>query len=177
MTVTEQIHNESSTRRLGKTTASMPVSLTIDAESCSRALALFREALVDALGEALAKAQEFESAVPPPEPAERSRSPAGVDLTAADRTKAADVRVAFLMGKLPENTGLLIDAKSLAKLLDVSRATMYRLQAEEAIPEPVQLGNLKKWRLGEILDWIEADCPPLGAWIPMKQNASKRKGK
>jgi predicted DNA-binding transcriptional regulator AlpA len=89
--------------------------------------------------------------------------------------KAADLRVAFLVGKIPQNTGLLIDAKVLSKLLDTSHSTLYRLLAEEALPAPVKFGRLTKWRLAEIIEWIEADCPPQKVWVHLK--SAKRKGR
>jgi hypothetical protein len=51
----------------------------------------------------------------------------GLDLKPSDQLKAADLRIAFLMGKIPEDTGLLIDAKALSKLLDIAKATLDRL--------------------------------------------------
>jgi predicted DNA-binding transcriptional regulator AlpA len=71
----------------------------------------------------------------------------------------------------------LVDSKTFAGLLSISTATLYRLQAEEAIPAPVQLGGLKKWRLAEILEWIEADCPPQKVWIHKRQDSSRKKGR
>jgi predicted DNA-binding transcriptional regulator AlpA len=166
-------------RTTGKSVPANPVSLTIDPASVSRLLELLRETLRSELQQALATTPVLPQPVPSSQPSEPAPAPksTGLDLKAADRLKAADLRIALLMGKIPEDAGLLIDTKVLAKLLDVSKATLYRLQAEEAIPAPVQLGNLKKWRLGEILEWIEADCPPLRVWVHKRQDASKRKGK
>ncbi len=166
-------------RATGKTVPAAPVNLAIDSASVSRLLELMRETLRAELEQALAAMAVSPKPVPPSQPCEPAPAPksTGLDLKAADRLKATDLRIALLMGKIPEDAGLLIDTKALAKLLDVSKATLYRLQAEEAIPAPVQLGHLRKWRLAEVLEWIEADCPPLRIWVHKRQDASKRKGK
>jgi len=47
--------------------------------------------------------------------------------------------------------------------------------ADMALPAPVKFGRLTKWRLAEIIEWIEADCPPQKVWVHVK--SSKRKGR
>jgi predicted DNA-binding transcriptional regulator AlpA len=85
--------------------------------------------------------------------------------------------MALLMGKIPEDAGLLIDTKLFAHFLNVSARTLARLESEQAIPEPVRLGTLKRWRLNEVLEWIEADCPPRRVWDHKRHDSSRRKGK
>jgi predicted DNA-binding transcriptional regulator AlpA len=138
--------------------------------SISRALVAdlissFREMLDAGLAKAMAQGNARPSAPATP----------GTNLNQAEKLKAADLRTALLMGKIPETAGLLVDAKILARLLDLSHSTLFRLLAEGALPEPVQLGGLKKWRLAEVLEWIEADCPPKKFWIAMKQQSARRK--
>lgn len=84
----------------------------------------------------------------------------GTELKQKDKFKAADLRMALLMGKIPEDSGLLIDAKTFAHLLSISSRTLSRLIDLKAVPMPVHLGRLVRWRLFEVLEWIEADCPP-----------------
>jgi len=103
--------------------------------------------------------------------------PEGVELLDEERAKAADLRTALLVGKVPDNSGILIDSKTTAKLLNVSYRTLFRLLDEKAMPQPVALGsNIKKWRLAEILEWVEADCPPQKHWTYPSPEAH-RKGK
>jgi len=177
--MTDTNQPDTPSRPAGKVSPPIPLNLTIDQTTVTKFLDLFRETLEATLAQALVKPQATLDAKPTPVSAETMPSPksTGIDLKAADRIKAADLRVALLLGKIPEDAGLLIDTKTFARLLDISSRTLARLQAEEAIPAPVQLGNLKKWRLGEILEWIEADCPPLRVWVHKRQDASKRKGK
>ena len=92
-------------------------------------------------------------------------SPAtGMQLSKEERFKAADLRTALLMGKIPDDAGLLIDVKTAASLLNVSPRTLYRLHSVGATPDPVRIGRLVRFRLAELLAWIEADCPPKKHW-------------
>jgi predicted DNA-binding transcriptional regulator AlpA len=154
-----------------------PLRFTVDPASMRRLLDLFRDILDSTLAKALTKRPLSQE--PTPEPAEPPSNPnsTGVELKPSDKPKAADVRTAMLLGKIPEDTGLLIDIKLFAHFLNISTRTLAHLQAEEAIPAPVHLGRLKRWRLAEILEWIEADCPPQRVWIQTRQESSKRKGK
>jgi predicted DNA-binding transcriptional regulator AlpA len=149
-----------------------PLSLNVhlSAASSARLEGHIRGLLEAELDKVVAKIQARMPSVPPSEPKPTSSPKStGLDLKEEDRAKAADLRIAFLLGKVPEDSGLLVSVKTLAKLLDVSQATLHRLNAQEAIPSPVQIGHLKKWRLAEILEWIEADCPPLRVWTLKRQ--------
>lgn len=99
----------------------------------------------------------------------------GTELKAQDKLKAADLRMALLVGKIPEDAGLLIDAKTFARLLSISPRTLNRLIDLKAVPQPVNLGRLIRWRLAEVLEWIEADCPSQQSWGNSKQNTPARK--
>jgi predicted DNA-binding transcriptional regulator AlpA len=148
-----------------------PMSIASDPASTNRLLDLVRDTIEATFAKVLSEVRLEASQTGSP----RSSTKTGFELRPSDMAKAADLRVAFLVGKIPENTGLLIDSKVLSKLLDTSHSTLYRLLAEEALPAPVQFGRLKKWRLAEIIEWIEADCPPQKVWVHL--NWSKRKGR
>ncbi len=94
-----------------------------------------------------------------------------------DKLKAADLRMSLLMGKIPEDSGLLIDAKTFAHLLSISSRTLSRLIDLKAVPMPVHLGRLVRWRLAEVLEWIEADCPPQKSWTSKSIGAVDRRKK
>jgi predicted DNA-binding transcriptional regulator AlpA len=101
----------------------------------------------------------------------------GTELKATDKLKAADLRIALLLGKIPEDAGLLIDAKTFARLLSISSRTLSRLIDLKAVPQPVHLGRIIRWRLSEVLEWIEADCPSQQSWGNTKQDTTVRKKK
>lgn len=101
----------------------------------------------------------------------------GTELKSTDKLKAADLRIALLLGKIPEDAGLLIDAKTFARLLSISSRTLSRLIDLKAVPQPVHLGRLTRWRLSEVLEWIEADCPSQKSWSSKNVSAIDRRKK
>jgi predicted DNA-binding transcriptional regulator AlpA len=64
----------------------------------------------------------------------------------------------------PGRRVLLIDARGLAALVDLSERTIWRLHAAGKLPRPVVLGGSTRWRADEIARWIEAGCPARAAW-------------
>ncbi len=53
---------------------------------------------------------------------------------------------------------LLITAAELAKLLQVSKRTLWRLRSARELPEAVRLGGAVRWRLDKIKKWIADGC-------------------
>lgn len=54
---------------------------------------------------------------------------------------------------------LLIGVDNFAALLQVSTRTIWRLVSSGEAPEPIRIGGSCRWRLEEVKDWIESDCP------------------
>ena len=166
-------------RPAGRSVQPMQLNLSVDPASIARFLDYFREALEPVIAKALSQNQpatnipQQAAELPPPSPS----GTRGVDLKPNDQIKAADLRVALLMGKIPEDTGLLIDTRTLARLLNISRRHVARLLAEQAVPEPIRLGRAHRWRLSEILEWIEVDCPPQKVWNYKRQDSTRKRGK
>lgn len=89
----------------------------------------------------------------------------GIALPATEQLKAKDLRLELLLGKLPENSGLLIDMNTTAKLLGISRRALERMVAAQDILMPIRIaGRIPRWRLAELLEWIEAGCPHPSHW-------------
>lgn len=62
---------------------------------------------------------------------------------------------------LPEVHGpLLIPAVDLARMMQISTRTLWRMRSAGQVPEPVRLGGTVRWRLDEIKHWVEDGCPP-----------------
>ncbi len=61
-------------------------------------------------------------------------------------------------------TPLLLNAKQVGFMLNLSRATVYRLNAEGRLPRPVHLGRATRWRREELVQWVEAGCPSRERW-------------
>lgn len=112
-----------------------------------------------------------DSLAPPAAPPE---SPQGAAVTQMDRVSASELRSAYLLGKLPDDGSLLIDTKRVSALLNVSPRTVFRLNQEKAMPEPIKIGNKVQWRIREIIEWVEADCPPRKFW-QYSEGQGKRK--
>lgn len=54
---------------------------------------------------------------------------------------------------------LLIAAAQVAKMLQISTRTLWRLNSAGSLPAPVRLGGAVRWRLEEIKIWIARGCP------------------
>jgi excisionase family DNA binding protein len=54
---------------------------------------------------------------------------------------------------------ILISAEELAKLMQVSERTLWRLLSAGKVPQPVRIGRNTRWRYAEVREWIERGCP------------------
>lgn len=54
---------------------------------------------------------------------------------------------------------LLLSAKCVAKLLQISLRTLWRLQSAGRIISPVRIGGCVRWRKDELTRWIADGCP------------------
>ena len=138
----------------------VPGELVIDDKAVANLIEQLRRVVETTVAEQLAKVmsqrqERLVEAIPTPPQV----SPPGVNLPSSERVRAADLRTAILLGKIPEDAGLLIDVKTTAKLLNVSERMVYRLADQNAAPKPVKLGALVRWRLTEIIEWIDSGCP------------------
>ena len=53
----------------------------------------------------------------------------------------------------------MLSVQQLGRLLNCSARHIYRLADRRAMPQPLHLGNLVRWRRGEIERWITLGCP------------------
>ena len=108
----------------------------------------------------------------------RESSSGWIEVSDGERIKASDLRTALILGKVPETAGLLIDKQIMAQLLNVSSRTLSRLDDLQAIPAPVRLGvagSMIRWRLAEILAWMDAGCPLRRNWTYPEVPAIKKR--
>jgi excisionase family DNA binding protein len=104
--------------------------------------------------------------------------PAGVELPTTEQLKAKDLRMALLLGKLPEDVGLLINFDTAAKLLSINTRTLGRMVSSNEIPQPIHLtGRMRRWRVTELLEWIEAGCHHPKHWSYSPDSAVRAKGR
>ena len=59
---------------------------------------------------------------------------------------------------------ILLDAEEVGLILNLSRATVYRLNAEGRLPRPVHLGRSTRWRREELVQWVQIGCPSRERW-------------
>jgi predicted DNA-binding transcriptional regulator AlpA len=80
----------------------------------------------------------------------------------------------LVLPEIQEGQGM-IDAKALARFLDVSYRCLYRLMAEGALPAPITLGGRsKRWSLEEIMAWVFQGCPPSDRWRMVRTEALRQ---
>lgn len=65
----------------------------------------------------------------------------------------------------------LLNAIETADYLGISRAHLYRLHNAGKIPLPVRLGGAVRWRIKELMAWIEAGMPIRSRWHNMTGGA------
>ena len=53
----------------------------------------------------------------------------------------------------------LINAEELARMMNISERTLWRLLSGGRLPQPVRIGRSTRWRLAEVAEWIERGCP------------------
>jgi prophage regulatory protein len=54
---------------------------------------------------------------------------------------------------------MLISAEDVARMMDISERTLWRLLSAGKVPPPVRIGRSTRWRLAEIRSWIDRGCP------------------
>jgi prophage regulatory protein len=66
----------------------------------------------------------------------------------------------------------LLNAKELAKMLGVTRQTIYLWLHAGRLPQPVRLGRrVIRWPEQEILEWLAAGCPSAQAWANQRNQS------
>ena len=54
----------------------------------------------------------------------------------------------------------LLAVGDVAKMLSVSARQVWRLQSRGLLPAPIRLAGNVRWRLDDILAWIDSRCQP-----------------
>jgi len=66
---------------------------------------------------------------------------------------------------------LFVSAKELSLMLGISVRQIWRLRATGQLPKPIYLGSSVKWKINEIAEWVESNCPDLETWQTMKETS------
>jgi excisionase family DNA binding protein len=70
----------------------------------------------------------------------------------------------FAGKKPPEDVELLVDTNQVAKLLQVSPRTVWKMQDTGEMPKPIRIGRAVRWGFEEIKAWVDARCPKATQW-------------
>jgi predicted DNA-binding transcriptional regulator AlpA len=63
------------------------------------------------------------------------------------------------MPAIPTDLARLIDTKEASGITRVSIRTLRRLADAGDCPPPIRVGRCLRWRLGDLVAWIDAGCP------------------
>lgn len=158
----------------------LDVGFTVSQETTGQLFEELRRLIKEAVREELSghTSKPHESNDKDAAPDQPRTLPPGVDLPTSEQLKAKDLRMALLLGKLPEDVGLLINFDTAAKLLSINRRTLDRLVSAQEIPPPIRIsGRMRRWRVTELLEWIEAGCPHPKHWSYSPDSAVRAKGR
>jgi excisionase family DNA binding protein len=54
---------------------------------------------------------------------------------------------------------MMVTAEEVARMLNVSERTVWRMRSAGHLPPPVRLGGCVRWPVDAIKQWIAAGCP------------------
>lgn len=63
-----------------------------------------------------------------------------------------------------DDRALLVNIKSVAKLLSVGERTVHSLVKKDQMPPPIRFGASTRWSVVELEAWVAAGCPPCSEW-------------
>jgi predicted DNA-binding transcriptional regulator AlpA len=73
----------------------------------------------------------------------------------------------------PPNSALLdplaVDNAGAAKMLGISESHLYALKRTARLgPTPIRLGRCCRYRVSELVEWVNAGCPARARWQAMR---------
>lgn len=69
---------------------------------------------------------------------------------------------------LQTNGGLLVDARTAARICSVSLTTWRKLNSIGKTPEGIKLGRRVLWNRLELERWVNARCPSREEWLALQ---------
>ena len=54
---------------------------------------------------------------------------------------------------------VVVTARQLAIMLQVSKRTLFRMRSAGRLPAPLRVGGVVRWRLLDVQNWIANGCP------------------
>ena len=68
---------------------------------------------------------------------------------------------------------LLVGVRHVARMLGVSRNTVWKLNASGRMPSPIRLGRRTLWVITELEAWVAAGCPPRHKWQAIREGGGR----
>ena len=59
----------------------------------------------------------------------------------------------------PDGEAMLLTNVQLARMLQISVRSLYRLRSEKRLPPPLRVGGFTRWRRTDIETWVADGCP------------------
>ena len=56
-------------------------------------------------------------------------------------------------------SAIVVTARQLAIMLQVSKRTLWRMSSAGRLPRPMRVGGVVRWKLETIVEWINDGCP------------------
>ena len=72
---------------------------------------------------------------------------------------------------------LTLSVKDLAHHLRLKEGTVRKMNAGELLPEPITVGNSKRWLTTEIEEWLSKGCPDREEWTKLRESRPARRMK
>lgn len=66
--------------------------------------------------------------------------------------------------KMPDDMGLLVNSRDVAKLLNISERTLWAQWNSGKMPKPIRIGQRVLWGYEELRAWVTAGCPAQEDW-------------
>jgi predicted DNA-binding transcriptional regulator AlpA len=77
-------------------------------------------------------------------------------MSTASLAPAADLSA---LAALPDDAA--VDVRPVAQMLACSIRHVWRMADAGAMPAPLSLGRLRRWRVGTLREWIRSGCRPV----------------
>jgi excisionase family DNA binding protein len=62
------------------------------------------------------------------------------------------------LSTLPDDAA--VDVRAVAQMLSCSHRHVWRLVDAGSMPGPLALGRLRRWRVGDLREWLRGGCRP-----------------
>lgn len=74
----------------------------------------------------------------------------------------------------PPLEALAVDGDATARMLGISKSQLHNLRRSGRFgPEPIRLGRCCRFRVAELVAWVNHGCPPRAQWRALKNSPGR----